>query len=213
MRAMTGIVVLRAVAVDRDAWAWAQYTVSVTAATTGIVVFLYWALERRRRPEVLIRWWFSPDGDPAHSATWPPDHVPEIKAGQPFLVDAAIQNTGDMAGSDTLINFVVPDCFELCQRRTPEEEPLVAGNDTAGLPPDNRVVFFAPRPEPWTPVNWYLCQYRLHYLAADRLEQPLRVRLLFDVSDSRFNSRGWRWLPSIIPTLEFQGALVPFSAR
>jgi hypothetical protein len=130
---MTGFVVLRAVAVDRDAWAWTQYAVSVTAATTGIIVFLSWAAQWRRRPEILFQWWFSPDGDPEHSTGWPPDHVPEVKAGQPFLVDVAIQNTGDMAaGGDTLINFVVPDCFELRQRRKPEEEPLVAGNDTAG---------------------------------------------------------------------------------
>src|SRR6266536_1430637 len=121
---MTGVVVLRAVAVDRDAWAWAQYAVSATAATTGIIVFLSWAAQWRRRPEILIQWWFSPDGDPAHSISWAPDHVPEVKAGQPFLVDAAIQNTGDMAGSDTLINFVVPDCLELRQRRKLEEEPL-----------------------------------------------------------------------------------------
>jgi hypothetical protein len=70
------------------------------------------------------------------------------------------------------------------------------------------VLFFASRPDPWTPVNWFLCQYRLRFIAADQLEEPLRVRLLFDVSDSRFNSRGRRWLPSIVPTLEFQGAPV-----
>jgi hypothetical protein len=196
------------IAVDRDAWVWAQYGLSVTAAITGIIVFLSWAAQWRRRPEILLRWWFSLDGDPAHSASWPPDYVPEIKAGQAFLVDVAIQNTGDMAGGDTLINFVVPDCFELCQRRESEEEPLVAGNDTAGLPPDNRVVFFVHRPDTWTPVNWHLYQYRVQYVAAAQLERPLRVRLLFDVSDSRFNSRGRRWLPSIVPPLELQGAPV-----
>jgi hypothetical protein len=149
-------------------------------------------------------------------AAWRGDHVaaaaapvvPEVKAGQPLLVDVAIQNTGDMAGGDTLINFVVPDCFELRQRRKPEEEPLVAGNDTAGLPPDNRVAFFVHRPDTWTPVNWQLYHYRLRYLAADQLDRPLPVRLLFDVSDSRFNSRGRRWLPSTLPPLEFQGAPV-----
>jgi hypothetical protein len=75
------------------------------------------------------------------------------------------------------------------------------------LPPDNRVAFFVHRPDT-TPVNWQLCQYRLRYLAADQLDRPLRVRLLFDVSDSRFNSRGRRWLPSTLPPLGFQGAPV-----
>ena len=78
----------------------------------------------------------------------------------------------------------------------------------AGLPPDNRVVFFVHRPDPWTPVNWLLYQYRLQYVAAAQLERPLRVRLLFDISDSRFNSRGRRWLPSIVPPLELHGARV-----
>jgi hypothetical protein len=178
---MIGIAVLRAVTVDRDAWAWAQYTVSVTAATTGIVVFLSWALERRRRPEILFHWRFSPDGDPAHLAIWPPDQVPEIKATQPFLVEAGIQNTGDKAGRDTLINFVVPDGFDLRQRSEPEVGPYRGINDTAGLPPENRVVFFVPPAEPWTPVNWFLYQYRLRYSAADRRDGPLRVRLLLDV--------------------------------
>jgi hypothetical protein len=86
-------------------------------------------------------------------AIWPPDQVPQIKATQPFLVEAAIQNTGDKAGRDTLINFVVPDCFDQRQTAAPEVEPLRVGNETAGFPPDNRVVFFAPRAEPWTPVN------------------------------------------------------------
>jgi hypothetical protein len=196
------------VTVARDTWDWLLHAVTAVAAVTAIVVFLAWAAELRRRPEILFQWKFSPDGDPAHLAIWPPDKVPEIKATQPFLVEAAIQNTGDKAGRDTLINFVAPDCFELRQRGRPEVEPLHAGNDTAGLPPDHRVVFIAPRAEPWTPVNWYLTQHRLQYLEPDQCDRPLPIRLLFDVSDSRFNSRGWRWLPSIVPTLEFQGAPV-----
>jgi hypothetical protein len=195
----------RVITVERDVWDWLLYAVTALAAVTAIVVFLAWAAELRRRPEIRFHWRLSPDGDPAHLAIWPPDEVPEIKATQPFLVEAAIQNTGDKAGRDTLINFAVPDCFDLRQRAAPEVEPPHATNDTAGLPPDNRVVFFAPRPEPWTPVNWHLRQYRLRYVA-DQCNRPLSLRLLFTVTDSRFNSRGWRWLPSIVPPLESQSA-------
>src|SRR6266540_3482533 len=205
MRAMVEIVMLRVMPVERDAWAWAQYALSVIAAITAIVVFLAWAAELRRRPEIRFHWRLSPDGDPAHLAIWPPDEAPEIKATQPFLVEAAIQNTGDKAGRDTLINFVVPDCFDLRQRAAPDVEPPHATNDTAGLPPDNRVVFFAPRPEPWSPANWHMRHFRLQYVA-DQPDQPLRFRLFFTVSDSRFNSRGRRWLPSIVPPLESQSA-------
>jgi hypothetical protein len=197
----------RIVTVERDVWDWLLYAVTAVAAVTAIVVFLAWAAELRRRPEIKFQWRLSPDADPAHLTTWAPDHVPEIKGTQPFLVEAAIQNTGDKAGRDTLINFVVPDCFDLRQRPAPEVEPLHAGNETAGLPPDIRVVFFAPRPGLWTPANWHLLQYQLQYVA-DQCAQPLRVRLLFRVSDSRFNGRGRRLLPSMVPLLENRDAPV-----
>jgi hypothetical protein len=189
------------VTVERDVWAWAQYAVTAVAAVTAIVVFLAWAAELRRRPEIRFSWRLSLDGDPAHLVDWQPDEVPEIKATQPFLVAAAMQNTGDKAGRDTLINFVAPDCFDLRQPVTPEEEPLRSGNETAGLPPECRVVFFAPRPGLWAPANFHLLHYRLRYVGP-QMHEPLRVRLLFRVSDGRFNGRGRRLLPSIIPLLE-----------
>ena len=194
------------VTVERDGWDWLLYVLSLVAATTAIVLFLPWALERRRRPEVGFLWKFSPDGDPAKSSVWPADHVPEIDPAQPFLVEAAILNTGDKAGGDTLVNFVAPDCFDLRELGKPEAGHLTATNYTAGLPPDYRAIFAAPRPEPWTPGNWWLWQYRLQYSTARQGDRPLRVRLLFDVSDSRFNSHGRRWLPSVLPALESQDA-------
>jgi len=203
-------VILRAfpVTVERDVWDWLLYAVSAIAAVTAIVAFSVWASELRRRPETRFQWRFSPDDDPANLAPWPADYVPEINPTQPFLVEVAIQNRGDKAGGNTLLNFVVPDCFDLRQRAYPEAEPQVAGNDTAGLPPEYRIVFFAPRAEPWTPGNWFSCQYRLQYSAAKQCERSFPVRLLFDVSDSRFNSRGRRWLPSVLPPLEIYGASV-----
>jgi hypothetical protein len=202
------LVILQALSapVERDGWAWLQYGLSVVAAITAIVVFSAWALELRRRPEIGFSWKFSPDGDPAKLAPWPADHVPEVHPTQPFLVEAAIQNTGDKAGGDTLINFAAPDCFDLYQLGKPEAQHLTAISDTAGLPPDYRVVFAAPRAEPWTPGNWYLWQYRLQYSTANQCDRPFPVRLSFDVSDSRFNGRGRRWLPSLLPPLEVQGA-------
>lgn len=186
------------VTIVRDAWDWLLYAATALAAITAIVAFSAWALELRRRPEVRFYWRLSPDGDPTHLADWPADHVPEISSTQSFLIAAAIQNTGDKAGGDTLINFVVPDCFDLHQVEAPQVEPIRAGNETAGLLPDNRVVFLTPRATLWTPANWHLSHYRLQYVAG-QCERPLSVRLLFAVADSRFNNRGWRWLPSIVP--------------
>src|SRR6266516_7434684 len=100
--------ILRAlsVTVERDGWDWLLYELSIIAAITAIVAFSVWVAELRRRPEIRFSWRFSPDDDPANLAIWPADFVPEINLGQPFLVEAAIQNTGDKAGRDTLINFV-----------------------------------------------------------------------------------------------------------
>ena len=188
--------------VERDGWDWLLYVLSLAAAATAIVLFLPWALERRRRPEVGFHWKFSPDGDPENLTPWSAGYEPEIDPTQPFLVEAAIQNTGDKAGGDTLINFVAPDCFDLSQPSKPEARHFTATHNTAGLPPEYRVVFAADRPEPWTPGNWFMWQYRLQYSTAQACDRPLRIRLLFNVSDSRFNSRGRRWLPSIVPPLD-----------
>jgi hypothetical protein len=176
MRAVIHLVMLRAtpVTVVRDVWDWLLYAVSAVAAITAVVVFSRWALEQRRRPEAGFLWRFSPDGDPANLVDWPADYVPEISSTQPFLVVAAIQNTGDKAGGDTLINFVVPDCFDLHQVEAPEVEPLRAQNGTAGLPPDNRVVFLTPRATLWTPANWHLSTYRLQYVAG-QCGRPLEI--------------------------------------
>jgi hypothetical protein len=201
MRPMTSIVTL-----GRDVWDWLLYAVTAVAAIAAIIAFLPWAAERRRRPEVRILWSLSTDSDSAHMVTWGPDEVPEVKAREPFLVGAAIQNTGDKASTDTLINFVVPDCFELCQSAS-QEEPARSANETAGLPPDFRVVFFAPRPGLWAPANFHLLHYRLRYAGPQR-DEPLKVRLLFRVSDGRFNGSGRRLLPSIVPILENVDAAV-----
>ena len=72
------------VAVERDGWDWLLYALSLAAAVTAIVLFLPWALERRRRPEVGFHWKFSPDGDPANLTPWSAGYVPEIDPTQPF---------------------------------------------------------------------------------------------------------------------------------
>jgi len=57
MRAVAKLMILEAfpVTVERDVWDWLLYAVSAIAATTAIVLFLPWALERRRRPEIRFR--------------------------------------------------------------------------------------------------------------------------------------------------------------
>jgi hypothetical protein len=94
--------------VERDRWDWLLYIVSLATAFTALIVFLPWALERRRRPEARIIWALSWDGDPANMGSWPPDHVPQVTPGQAFFVQVAVLNVGDRASEDALVNFVVP---------------------------------------------------------------------------------------------------------
>jgi len=190
------------VSVQRDPWDWFLYAVSFAAAVTAVVLFLPWALERRRRPEIQINWALSLDGDPASVDDWPADHVPKITPGQAICVRVAILNVGDRASEGSLANFVVPDCFELRNSYDPKAKPLLSGNLTAGLPPEHRVAFFAPRPDPWAPGTWCMLTYQLTYPTSSTPDQPLRTRLHFEISDSRFNRSGRRWLPNLFPPSE-----------
>jgi hypothetical protein len=188
--------------VERDAWDWYLSAASLLAAITAIILFLPWALERRRRPEVRIEWALSLDGNPAKLDHWPADYVPHITPGQAVSVRIAVHNVGDRASQAALTNFAVPDCFDLRRYSDLEANPPYSGNPTAGLPPDFRVAYFAPGLEPWTPGNSFLYVYRLIYPTSRNRDQPLRARLLFDITDSRFNRGGRRWLPSLVPPLE-----------
>ena len=144
------------VTVERDLWDWYLYAASLCAAITAIVLFLPWALERRRRPEVRIDWALSLDGDPAKLEDWPADYIPQIISGQAICVRVAVHNVGDRASEAALTNFVVPACFDLRRYSDLEAKPEFSGNPTAGLPPDYRVAYFALGLEPWAPGNSFI---------------------------------------------------------
>jgi hypothetical protein len=188
--------------VERDLWSWYLYAASLLAAITAIVLFLPWALERRRRPEVKIDWALSLNGDPVKFDDWAAEDAPKIIPGQVICVRVAVHNVGDRASEAALTNFVVPDCFDLRNNYNPEAKPAFSGNPTAGLPPEHRVAFLPIKLEPWTPDNTFIYSYQLTYSTSSAPAQPLRTRLLFDVADSRFNRSGQRRLPSLLPPLE-----------
>ncbi len=190
------------VSVQRDSWDWLLYALSVLAATAAIILFVPWALERRRRPEVKIEWALSLDGDPANLTDWNANEAPEITPGQVVCVRVTFHNVGDRAGEAALSNFVVAaDYFDLRNNYRPEQNPAFSGDRTAGLPPDYRVIFLPIWLPSWTPGNTLLHSYQLTYKASSAPDQQLHTRLLFSIADSRFNRTGRRWLPSVLPPL------------
>jgi hypothetical protein len=186
---------------EGDAWSLLLYVLSVAAATAAVFLFLPWALERRRRPEAQFQWRYSSDGDPANLDSWPADYVPEIQPDQSVLVEAAIKNVGDRAGQSLLVNFVVPDCYDLRKYGEPEITARVSANGTAGLPPHHRVRFMAPGDQSWTPGNWLMYHYLLKYSTLGGGDGSILTRMLFEVSESRFNGSGRRLLPSVSRSL------------
>jgi hypothetical protein len=145
-------------------------------------------------------------GDVADLTLWPEDEVPKVGASQKILIEAAIQNVGDRPGEDGLINFAVPDMLQLTSVNDPDRKMIVSNDATAGLPPDHRVNFFAPTTGPWSPGDWVSLHYSIEHVEPAALEDSVRVRLLFSVSDTRFNQSGRRWFPSFVRHYEIGGA-------
>ena len=190
------------VSVDRDVWDWFLYVASLLAAVTAVVLFLPWALERRRRPEVRYAFRISDTGRPEDLRDWFHQDLIRVHARQTVLVETAIQNVGDKPGELTLLNFVVPDIFTLEMDGSTTVKATKTKNFTAGLPPNWAIVYCAPGASTWTPGNWYVARYRLTAEPEHVTSGPLDARLLLTVSDPGFNRSGQRWVPSIPPPVE-----------
>jgi hypothetical protein len=190
------------VSLERDPWDWVLYAASLSAAIAAVILFLPWALERRRRPEVKIEWALSLDGDPANLTDWNANDAPKVTPGQVICVRVAFHNVGDRATEAALTNFVAAaDYFDLRNNYRPEQNPAFSGDLTAGLPPDHQVIYLPIWLPPWTPGNTLIHLYQLTYKSSSAPDQELRTRLLFSIADSRFNRTGRRWLPSALPPL------------
>jgi hypothetical protein len=146
------------VSVDRDFWDWLLYVVSFLAAVTAIVLFLPWALERRRRPEIGYSFRFSETGRPEDLRDWFHPETIQISPGRTVLIETAIQNVGDRSGELTLLNFVLPDMFTLEMDNSTSVKATRTKNFTAGLPPDWGICYCAPSAPNWTPGNWFVCR-------------------------------------------------------
>jgi hypothetical protein len=170
---------------------------SVLAAFAAIFLFLPWALDRRRRPEARFLWKISGEGN--SGVSWSPCDAQPIQPGQRYEVSVGIQNIGDRAPENALINFVVPDCLTLENANSPEQRAAPSENETAGMAPLHRVLFLTPSlPSSWTPGNFFLYRFTISYADDSALALPVELRLLFAIADARFNATGKRWLPSLV---------------
>ena len=199
---MSIVIPTSAVSVQKDFWDWMLYATSLLAALIAIFLFLPWALDRRRRPEVRISFRIAESGRPEDLRDWSHAETPDIAAGQAILIEAAIQNVGDAPGVSTLTNFVVPELFLLRCVDSASVKSTVTLNYTAGLPPDYRIRYCAPGAPTWTPGNWFAVRYELTPQPAALEKVRTKARVLFTVGDPGFNRSGGRWLPTLAAPTE-----------
>lgn len=179
-----------AVRVVRDNWDWVVLSLTGLAALTATIAFLFWALDRRRRPELRFLWQYSlePEGP---LVDWLSDSPLEVGVGATILVRIGCRNIGDALIDNALVNFVAPDRLKLEDTISSTNLPHWSDNPVAGLPPDLLVGFFAPSAT-IAPNDWWMHNYNI------RCPEPGLYRLLFDVSHPRLNVAGRRWLPNWI---------------
>lgn len=165
-----------------------------------IFLVLPWALERRRRPEVDVLWEISMSVSPEDLRHWEPDQTIELKPGQQVLVAASIRNVGDRQGDSTQINLVVPKILGIGMELedATRVEPMDSRNGTAGIPPSFAVKYLNILIPSWTPGNWFSIQFRLWVPDEFKAVADTDARILFAISDLRFNGTGRRWLPSLL---------------
>lgn len=191
------MVAILAVAGRRDGSDWFLYGLSVVTAVVAIVGFAYWILEQRRRPEVGFSWLFASTGDRSGLLDWPPNVVHDLRAGETVLVEIAVFNAGDRAGTNARWNFVVDKSIRLEWQGRPDAHRLVSFNDRHALGPSLQTAFFAGT-EPWSPGDWFIKFFRLTYEPEHPNAKPVAGRLVLELADDRFNARGHRWLPTLV---------------
>jgi hypothetical protein len=202
-----------AVTGGRDWWDWFLYGLSVVTAVVAIVGFAYWILEQRRRPEVGFSWLYASSGARSELADWPPDVIVELPAGETVLVEIAVFNAGDRAGTNARWNFVVDESIRLEWQGNPDAHRLVSFNDGQAVGPSPQTAFFAGT-EPWPPGDWFVKFFRLTYEPKRPDAAPAAGRLILELADDRLNARGHRWLPTLVVRrdITWPSATSPWSA-
>lgn len=188
------MIAVLAVTGGRDGWDWLLYGLSVVTAAVAMVGFGYWIVEQRRRPEVSFGWLFAMSGERPGLKDWPSDVVHELRAGETVLVEIAVFNAGDRAGTNARWNFVVDESVRLEWQGNESARRLVSFNGRQAVGPSPQTTFFAGS-ESWPPGDWFIKFFRLTYEPQQPHATPIPGRLVLELADDRLNARGHRWLP------------------
>jgi hypothetical protein len=116
--------------------------------------------------------------------------VPEISPGSTIVVEASVLNVGDATATAAQSNFVVPESIELTSL-TADRPARFSHSRTSGQAPGHGVYFVAAK-FVLPPGDWQLQRFQLRIPD----DPGVDLRLLFLLSEGRFNVTGRRYLPS-----------------
>jgi hypothetical protein len=78
----------------RDGAEWVLYAATLAASLSALALFLPWAIERLRHPEIEMSWKYRIDGRMMGLAEWPPGEVLEVRPGEVLHVRFDLRNVG-----------------------------------------------------------------------------------------------------------------------
>jgi hypothetical protein len=168
------------------------------AAATAIVVFIQWALQVRRRPEVAVRWaWDVHGGGGAFDQhPWVPGETLITGPLQLLQFRISLENTGDALSEHSAYNVCVPITFSMSLSGPSISAKLSQGatNRYAG-----RCWFLAEE------FVWLPGDFRLTFFDLTTPPSEGDWEISVDVSSDRFNATGHRWFPSMVKWRNRQG--------
>jgi hypothetical protein len=175
------------------------------AAITAIVVFIQWALQLRRRPEVAIRWaWDVYGGFGAFDQhQWGPDRDLVVAPRQHLEFRISFENIGDAVSEHTVYNVCAPTAFTMT---LPSSWPPYPDPGTAKLSQGASNRMTGPCTFAFDDFVW---MSGTHQLVFFHLEMPLTEGewpLFLEIQSDRFNATGHRWLPSLVKRRDATGS-------
>lgn len=163
------------------------------AGVTAIVVFIQWALQLRRRPEVAIRWAWDIRGAGGNFDNHPWEVGHSLVTGPRQILEfrIAFENTGDALGEHTSYNLCAPRAFTMSFPSSPRSTARIfqgVSNRYTGpctvLSEDEFV---------WMPGSFRVIFFTLEIPAYEG-----EFTLYFEVQSDRLNATGHRWMPSMV---------------